>query len=97
MSCLLQRFFIPAILLMYTCLSLFAQNPTPPKATGSVAGRITDGEKPIPGITVTARDSTVNSLGQSDLRGRSVTVQISEGVNQITVRVDFSATRKEGQ
>ncbi len=94
MSGLLQRFFTPAILLACSCLSCFAQ---PAKATGSIAGRITDGEKPIPGITVTARDSTVNSSGQSDLRGRSVTVQISEGVNQITVRVDFSAARKEGQ
>jgi Carboxypeptidase regulatory-like domain len=73
MSCLLQRFFTPTLWLICSCLfplTLFAQ---PPKATGSVAGRITDGEKPIPGITVTARDSTVNSSGQSDLRGRAVT------------------------
>ena len=69
MSCLLQRIFVPAFWLMCTCLLSLAQ----PKATGSVAGRITDGDKPIPGITVTARDSTVNSSGQSDLRGRSVT------------------------
>lgn len=61
-------------------LSTFAQTPKP--ATAKVSGRITDGAKPIPGITVTARDSTVRSSGVSDLCGRAVTD--GDGRYQIT-------------
>lgn len=56
------------------CLILFptlAQTSKP--ATASISGRITDGEKPLAGITVTARDSTVRTSGISDLRGRATT------------------------
>ncbi len=81
MSCLLQRFFIPAIWLMCWCAVVSAQpvqpaQPTQPPRTGTavISGRVTIGNEPAVGVTVIAAYSrTVQAAMAYGSLARAVT------------------------